>query len=147
MIERKTYQQYVKKNAPKSPMLRTLVSAFIVGGIICCIGEGFGDMYRAILPGIDEKTVAIYESCTMIFLGSLFTALGIYDKLGQFAGGGSIIPITGFANSVVSPAIEYNREGVFFGVCAKMFVIAGPIIVFGVVSSALVGLIGYFVGL
>lgn len=146
MIERKTYQQYVKKNAPKSPMLRTLVSAFIVGGIICCIGEGFGDMYRAILPGIDEKTVAIYESCTMIFLGSLFTALGIYDKLGQFAGGGSIIPITGFANSVVSPAIEYNREGVFFGVCAKMFVIAGPIIVFGVVSSALVGLIGYFVG-
>lgn len=71
MIERKTYQQYVKKNAPKSPMLRTLVSAFIVGGIICCIGEGFGDMYRAILPGIDEKTVAIYESCTMIFLGSL----------------------------------------------------------------------------
>ena len=147
MIERKTYQQYVKKNAPKSPMLRTLVCAFIVGGIICCIGEGFGDMYRAILPGIDEKTVAIYESCTMIFLGSFFTALGIYDKLGQFAGGGSIIPITGFANSVVSPAIEYNREGVIFGVCAKMFVIAGPIIVFGVVSSALVGLIGYFVGL
>lgn len=147
MIERKTYQQYVKKNAPKSPMLRTLVSAFIVGGIICCIGEAFGDMYRAILPGIDEKTVAIYESCTMIFLGSFFTALGIYDKLGQYAGGGSIIPITGFANSVVSPAIEYNREGVFFGVCAKMFVIAGPIIVFGVVSSALVGLIGYFVGL
>ncbi len=145
MIEREEYQNYVKKNSPKSPMLRTLIAAFIVGGTICCIGEGIGDMFRAILTSPDEKTVAIYESCTMIFLGSLFTALGLYDKLGHFAGGGSIIPITGFANSVVSPAMEYNREGVFFGVCAKMFVIAGPIIVFGVFASFLVGLIGYFV--
>ncbi len=147
MIDRKEYQQFVKKNSPKSPMFRTLFWAFVVGGIICCIGEGFGDMYRAVIPRIDEKAVAIYESCTMIFLGSLLTALGLYDKIGRFAGGGSIIPITGFANSVVSPAMEYNREGVFFGVCAKMFVIAGPIIVFGVVASFLVGLVGYFISL
>ena len=79
---------------------------------------------------------------TLIFLGAFLTALGVYDKLGHFAGGGSIVPITGFANSVVSPAVEYNREGVFFGVCAKMFVIAGPIIVFGVVASVIAGLIG-----
>ena len=144
MIEREEYQKYVKENAPKSPMVRTLLAA-LVGGIICCIGEGIGDILRLIFKDMSDKNVAIYESCIMIFLGSFFTAVGLYDKLGHFAGGGSIIPITGFANSVVSPAMEYNREGVFFGVCAKMFVIAGPIIVFGVVASFVVGLIGYFV--
>lgn len=147
MIERKTYQEYVKKNSPKSPMFRTLLAAFIVGGIICCIGEGVGDIIKLIFKDLDEKTVATWASCVMIFLGSTLTALGIYDKIGHFAGGGSIIPITGFANSVVSPAMEYNREGVFFGVCAKMFVIAGPIIVFGTVASFLVGLVGYFITL
>lgn len=145
MIEREEYQKYIKQNSPKSPMLRTLVWAFIVGGIICCIGEGIGDIIKLIFADMDDKRVAIWESCIMIFLGSFFTAIGLYDKLGHFAGGGSIVPITGFANSVVSPAMEYNREGVFFGVCAKMFVIAGPIIVFGVVASFVVGLIGYFV--
>lgn len=147
MIEREKYQEYVKQNSPKSPMVRTLIAAFIVGGLICCIGEGIGDIIKLIFADMDEKRIAIWESCIMIFLGSLFTALGLYDKLGHFAGGGSIIPITGFANSVVSPAMEYNREGVFFGICAKMFVIAGPIIVFGIVASFLVGLIGYFVTL
>lgn len=145
MIEREEYQKYIKQNSPKSPMLRTLVWAFIVGGIICCIGEGIGDIIKLIFTDMDDKRVAIWESCTMIFLGSFFTAIGLYDKLGHFAGGGSIVPITGFANSVVSPAMEYNREGVFFGVCAKMFVIAGPIIVFGVVASFVVGFIGYLV--
>lgn len=145
MIEREEYQKYIKQNSPKSPMLRTLVWAFIVGGIICCIGEGIGDIIKLIFTDMDDKRVAIWESCIMIFLGSFFTAIGLYDKLGHFAGGGSIVPITGFANSVVSPAMEYNREGVFFGVCAKMFVIAGPIIVFGVVASFVVGFIGYLV--
>ena len=145
MIERKEYQDYVSKNAPKSPMVRTLVAAFIVGGIICCIGEGIGDIIKLIFKDMSEKDVAIWESCIMIFLGSFFTALGLYDKLGHYAGGGSIIPITGFANSVVSPAMEYNREGVFFGICAKMFVIAGPIIVFGVTVSFFIGFISYFV--
>lgn len=116
-----------------------------MGGIICCIGEGIGDILQLIFKDMSDKDVATCESCIMIFLGSFLTALGLYDKLGHFAGGGSIIPITGFANSVVSPAMEYNREGVFFGVCAKMFVIAGPIIVFGVVASFVVGFIGYFV--
>lgn len=144
MIERVEYQKYVSDSQPKSPMVRTLIAAFIVGGIICCIGEGIGDIIKAIFKDMSEKDVAIWESCVMIFLGSLFTALGLYDKLGHYAGGGSIIPITGFANSIVSPAMEYNREGVFFGICAKMFVIAGPIIVFGVAASFLVGFIGYF---
>lgn len=145
MIEREEYQKYIKNNSPKSPMLRTLVCSFIVGGIICCIGEGIGDVIKLIFTQMEDKQVAIWESCAMIVLGSTLTALGLYDRLGHFSGGGSIIPITGFANSVVSPAMEYNREGVFFGVCAKMFVIAGPIIVFGVVASFVVGLVGYFV--
>ncbi len=147
MIERKEYQEYVKQTSPKSPMVRTLFAAFIVGGIICCIGEGVGDIIKLLFENMDDKQVGIYSSCFMMFLGSFLTAIGVYDKIGHFAGGGSIIPITGFANSVVSPAMEFNREGVFFGVCAKMFVIAGPIIVFGVVASFLVGLVGYFVTL
>ena len=125
-------------------MWRTLVAAFLVGGAICCVGEGVKDVLSLVFKDMPEKTLAIYESCIMIFLGSFFTALGLYDKLGHYAGGGSIIPITGFANSVVSPAMEYNREGVFFGICAKMFVIAGPIIVFGVAASFLVGVIYCF---
>lgn len=125
-------------------MWRTLVAAFLVGGAICCVGEGVKDILSLVFKDMPEKTLAIYESCIMIFLGSFFTALGLYDKLGHYAGGGSIIPITGFANSVVSPAMEYNREGVFFGICAKMFVIAGPIIVFGVAASFLVGVIYCF---
>lgn len=144
MLDRKEYQKYVEDNSPKSPMTRTLVAAFVVGGIICCIGEGIGDIIKLIFEDMPEKEVAIWESCIMIFLGSFLTAIGVYDRLGHFAGGGSIIPITGFANSVTSPAIEYNREGVFFGICAKMFVIAGPIIVFSVAASFLVGFIGYF---
>lgn len=144
MIERKEYQEYVKKNSPKSPMIRTLIAAFLVGGIICCIGEGVGDAIKAVFQSISDKEIATWESCVMIFLGSLLTAFGLYDKLGHFAGAGSIVPITGFANSIVSPAMEFNREGVFFGVCAKMFVIAGPIIVFGTVASFVVGLIYWF---
>lgn len=125
-------------------MIRTLIAAFLVGGIICCIGEGVGDAIKAVFQSISDKEIATWESCVMILLGSLLTAVGIYDKLGHFAGAGSIVPITGFANSIVSPAMEFNREGVFFGVCAKMFVIAGPIIVFGTVASFVVGLIYWF---
>ena len=144
MIERKDYQAYIKQNSPKSPMIRTLFAAFIVGGVICCIGEAIGDVIKVIFKTMSDKDVAILESSVMIFIGSLLTAIGIYDKIGHFAGAGSIVPITGFANSIVSPAMEFNREGVFFGVCAKMFVIAGPIIVFGTVASFIVGLITWF---
>ncbi|MEG2450303.1 MAG: SpoVA/SpoVAEb family sporulation membrane protein [Clostridia bacterium] len=145
MMERKEYQKFVKANSPKSPMWRSLTAAFFVGGIICCIGEGVGDILLLIFPEMAEKAVASWTTSIMIFIGSTLTALGLYDKIGHFAGGGSIIPITGFANSVVSPAIEYNREGVFYGICAKMFIIAGPIIVFGVTASFLIGIIGMFI--
>ena len=145
MTDKAEYREYVKKNAPGSPMWRSLFAAFVVGGLICCVGEGVHDAIEALFPGLSEDAVGSRTTVVMIFFGAFFTAVGLYDRLGRVAGGGSIIPITGFANSVVSPALEYNREGVFFGVCAKMFVIAGPIIVFGVVSGIVVGVISLLV--
>ena len=145
MIERKLYQEYVKNTAPKSPMMRSILAAFIVGGIICVIGEGVKDIIKLIDPSLPKEDVGSWVSISMIFLGSFLTAIGVYDKIGHYAGAGSIVPITGFANSVVSPAMEYNREGIFFGVCAKMFIIAGPIIVFGTIASVIVGIIGLFI--
>lgn len=145
MTDKAEYREYVKKNAPGSPMWRSLFAAFVVGGLICCAGEGVHDAIEALFPGLSEDAVGSWTTVVMIFFGAFFTAVGLYDRLGRVAGGGSIIPITGFANSVVSPALEYNREGVFFGVCAKMFVIAGPIIVFGVVSGIVVGVISLLV--
>lgn len=144
MIERKLYQEYVKNTAPKSPMMRSIVAAFLVGGFICCVGEGIKDIIKLIDPSLQKEYIGSWVSISMIFLGSFLTAIGVYDKIGHYAGAGSIVPITGFANSVVSPAMEYNREGIFFGVCAKMFIIAGPIIVFGTIASVLVGIVGMF---
>ncbi|MBO4535494.1 MAG: stage V sporulation protein AC [Clostridia bacterium] len=146
MIDKKAYVELVKKTTPKSKELKTLPMAFGVGGLICCIGEAFNLIYRTFLP-IGEVTAAQLTSVTMIFLGSLLTGIGVYDKIGRYAGAGSIVPITGFANSVVSPAMEFNREGVVLGVMSKMFVIAGPVIVSGVVASIVVGAIYWVVGL
>lgn len=147
MIDSKQYQEYVHKNAQKSNELLTLTIAFVVGGIICMIGQGFSDLYTYLFPMWETKDVATLTSITMIFLGSFFTGLGWYDKLGAYAGAGTIIPITGFANSVVSPAIEFRKEGIIFGTMAKMFLVAGPIIVSGVGVSVAVGIIYYIIGL
>lgn len=136
------YLKYVKSISPKTNEKRSLIRAFIVGGLICCIGQGIRYAFQFGL-GLTGDELAAYVSMVMIFLGALLTGLGIYDRIGKFAGGGSIVPITGFANSVVSPAMEFKTEGYIYGVAAKMFVIAGPIIVFGVASSVLVGLIYY----
>lgn len=138
------YINYVKGISPKTNEKRTLLHAFLVGGIICSIGQTF----RYILEfavGLSGDELSSYVSMIMIFIGALLTGLGIYDRIGKFAGGGSIVPITGFANSVVSPAMEFKTEGYIYGTAAKMFVIAGPIIVFGIASSVLVGIL-YFIG-
>ena len=142
-MEDKQYMEYIHKSAQKSNHIATLVWAFVVGGIICCIGQGFRDLFMFALPDWDKSKIAALVSMTMIFLGAFLTAIGVYDKIGIHAGGGSIVPITGFANSVVSPAMEFNKEGIVLGMMAKMFVIAGPIIVAGTVSSVVTGLIYY----
>lgn len=139
----KNYNDYISSVAPKTKEKRSLLRAFWVGGVICCIGQFFRFMLQYGL-GLTGDELASYVSMIMIFLGSLLTGLGVYDRIGKYAGGGSIVPITGFANSVVSPAMEFKSEGYIYGTAAKMFVVAGPIIVFGIASSVLVGLIYYF---
>ena len=146
MLSRTEYLELDKRIAPKSKEGRTLFLAFVVGGFICMIGQGVSDLFKLLIPSADEKLLGEITSTVMIFLGAILTGFGIYDKIGKHAGAGSIVPITGFANSVVSPAMEYRSEGVVFGVMCKMFVVAGPIIVSGVASSILVGLIYWFVG-
>lgn len=146
MITRTEYNELNAKLAPKSKEGKTLLFAFLVGGLICMIGQGVADLFKLVLPNADEKVLGQLTSTAMIFLGALLTGFGIYDRIGNYAGGGSIIPITGFANSVVSPAMEYRSEGMVFGVMCKMFVIAGPIIVSGIASSVAVGFVYWLIG-
>ena len=138
------YLNYVKNVSPKTNEFKTLFHAFWVGGVICVIGQGIRYALELGL-GLSGDELSSYVSMILIFIGALLTGLGVYDRIGKYAGGGSIVPITGFANSVVSPAIEFKTEGYIYGTAAKMFVIAGPIIVFGVASSVLVGCIYYFI--
>ncbi len=133
------YNQYVQKKSPKSPLLPNLIRAFVVGGLICCLGQGLASLWGLYFS--DTQDAATAASMTLVFLGALFTGLGLYDDLGKFAGAGSLVPITGFANSVVSPALEFKSEGLVTGMAAKMFVIAGPVLVFGTAASVIYGLL------
>ena len=141
MIERKLYQEYVKNTAPKSPMMRSIIAAFFVGGLICVIGEGIKDIIKLIDSSIPKEDVGSWVSISMIFLGSFLTAIGVYDKIGHYAGAGSIVPITGFANAVAATAVEFKTEGFVLGVGANMFKIAGPVIVYGTVASVIYGVV------
>ena len=139
----RNYLSLVSITAPKTNEKRSLFRAFWVGGAICSVGQGIRLLFSEVL-GLSGDELAAYVSVVLIFLGSFLTGLGVYDRIGKYAGGGSIVPITGFANSVVSPAMEFKTEGYVYGTAAKMFTVAGPIIVFGVAASVLVGLV-YFV--
>ena len=140
---KQNYSELVKRMSPNSPILGDCIKAFVSGGIICAIGQVLLDVYTG--WDISEKDAAIWVSITLIGLSALLTAFGIYEKLGKFCGAGTIVPITGFANSVVSPAIEFKKEGLIFGMAAKMFVVAGPVIVYGTLTSMLVGFVYYFI--
>ena len=125
----------VKKNSPKSPCFKNCVKAFLIGGAICTIGQVLYNLYT--LLKLDEQQAKTLVSVTLIFIGILLTALGVYDKIARHAGAGTLVPITGFANSVSSPAIEFKSEGYVTGLGAKMFIIAGPVIVYGVSASVI----------
>ena len=129
------YQQYVKQKAPKSPLLKDTVLAFVVGGAICVVGQLILNGWTA--AGLEEKTAGTATSCTLVFLSALLTGLNLYNKLARFGGAGTLVPITGFANAVVSPAIDFRSEGFVTGMAAKMFLIAGPVIVFGTGAARL----------
>ena len=138
--EQMQYEQKVREKMPKSRVLLQCAKAFLVGGIICCIGQAIGDM-GSLLFTFTEDMRASFTAVIMVFLGAFLTGIGVYDKIGRFAGAGSIVPITGFANSIVAPAMEYKREGYVMGVGANMFSLAGPVLVFGITSSVIIGLI------
>lgn len=140
------YLKYVSSISPKTNEIKTLLKAFLVGGIICSIGQGVRYFFELIV-GLEGDVLAGSTSIVMIFLGSFLTGLGVYDRIGKFAGAGSIVPITGFANSIVSSGMEFKSEGYIYGFAAKMFTIAGPIIVFGVTGSVIVGIVYFIIGL
>ena len=144
MNDKKTqYQKMVDNVSPKENIVMNCLKAFLVGGAICILGQFITNMYME--WGMKEDDAKMIMSVTLIFLGALFTGLDIYDALAQFAGAGSIIPITGFANSIVSSAMEFKKEGYILGVGAKLFTLAGPVIVYGIISSVAVGLVYFFV--
>lgn len=140
-MTKQEYQKYIEKKTPNSPLAKDIFFAFIVGGIICCIGQLISDGFKAL--DLDKETASSATSVVMVFLGAFFTGIGVYDKIAKHAGAGTIVPITGFANAVVSPAMEFKSEGFVLGLAAKMFVIAGPVIVYGILSSVIAGIIYY----
>lgn len=136
---KETYQNYVDKKSPNSPIWKNCFNAFWVGGLICTIGQIISNICKA--RGLDTTTSGTIVSILLIGIAAFLTGLNIFNKIGKFAGAGSLIPITGFANSIVSPAMEYKSEGYVMGVGGKMFTVAGPVLVFGISASILIGLI------
>ena len=135
----KEYLDYVDKKSPNSPILKNCFNAFWVGGLICSIGQII--MYLCKYNGLDEVSASTIVSISLIAISAFLTSITIFNKIGKFAGAGSLVPITGFANSIVSPAIEYKSEGYVMGVGGKMFTVAGPVLVYGISTSVIIGII------
>ncbi len=135
------YNKYVQSKIPKTKNFPTLINSFWVGGLICCIGQGIQDLLMIIFPTMSLEIAGTWMLIILIVIASFLTGIGVYDRIGVFAGGGSIVPITGFSNSITSPAVEFKKEGIIFGMCVKMFTVAGPVIVNGIAVSILVGII------
>ena len=138
-MSKKEYNRYVARLAQKSPLGKDLLRSFLVGGLICVIGQLILNGFTAL--DLSEQDAAAATSVSLVFLSAVLTGLSVYDDIAKFAGAGTLVPITGFANAVVSPAIEFKAEGYVTGMAAKMFIIAGPVIVYGTVASVLYGLI------
>ncbi len=141
----KEYSDYVDKKTPNSKLSVNVLFAFLIGGAICCAGEGLLNGYKSL--GLTDDNAATAVSVTLVFIGALLTGFGVYDNIAKYAGAGTLVPITGFSNSVVSPALEFKAEGFITGTAAKMFIIAGPVLVFGTVTSVVYGLILLILGM
>jgi stage V sporulation protein AC len=144
-VTKKDYQTMAKKASPPSTYVKDTLLAFLFGGAICTLGQCFLELYRAL--ELDDQTASAFVSITLIALSALLTALRVYDNIAKYGGAGTLVPITGFANSIVSPAMEFKSEGFVLGIGAKMFVIAGPVLVYGTAASILYGLILWFFNL
>ena len=138
-ISPKEYAQLVKQKSKKSPIVKNTVLAFVIGGAICVIGQLIMNGWGA--AGLDKEDAGTATSCSLVFLSALFTGLNLYNKLAKYGGAGTLVSITGFANAVVSPAIDFRSEGFVTGMAAKMFLVAGPVIVFGTLASAIYGVV------
>ena len=141
----KEYQEYVKKKAPQSPVVKDTLLAFLTGGAICALGQLITNGFLGL--GLDRTDAGTATSVTLVFLSAMATGMGLYTRLARFAGAGTLVPITGFANAVASPAVDCRAEGLVTGTAVKMFTIAGPVIVFGVTASVLYGVILLLFGL
>lgn len=140
-LTNKEYEYISKKCSPNTKYYKTLPMAFIIGGLICCIGQALNNLYTYL--GMDETQAGTLTSASLVFLSAILTGLGIYGRIAKAAGAGTLVPITGFANAVVSPALEFKTEGYVLGVGAKIFIIAGPVIVYGLAASVVYGIILY----
>ena len=141
----KEYSDLIQRLSPKSTMGKDLLWAFLVGGVICTIGQALMEFYGSV--GLDETMAGTAVSMTLVALAALLTGFSVYDDIAKFAGAGTLVPITGFANSIAAPAVEFKTEGFVLGVGAKMFTIAGPVIVYGVSASVVYGLIYWIYGM
>lgn len=138
-MTKKAYQKYAQSKADKSPVVKNSINAFLIGGAICATGQFFTEVFLNL--GFGKETSGTLTSITLIFISAILTGLNVYDKIAKVAGAGTLVPITGFANAVVSPAIEFKNEGYIMGVAANMFKIAGPVIAYGIIASVAAGII------
>ncbi len=143
-MSKSEYKRYANTKVRKSPLFKNMIKAYITGGIICVIGQALNDMYLNF--GFVKEQAGTLTSVSLIFLSALFTSIGIYDRIAKHAGAGTLVPITGFANAVVSPAIEFKDEGYVLGLAANIFKIAGPVITYGVIASVISGIIFFVMG-
>lgn len=141
----KEYAAYVQKMSPNSKLATNLLKAFLIGGLICTLGQAILNLWLWV--GLDKEGAGTATSISLVFLGALLTGLGIYDNIAKHGGAGTLVPITGFANAVVSPALEFKAEGFITGTAAKMFIIAGPVIVYGISASTVYGLVLWLLSL
>lgn len=141
-VSQKEYGEMVKKASPNSKSCIDIPCAFVIGGLICVIGQALTDFYSYL--GFDDRTSAAWCTVTLVFLSALLTGMGVYEKIAKHGGAGTLVPVTGFANAVASPAVEFKSEGFILGLGAKIFIIAGPVILYGTAASVLYGLIYYF---
>ncbi|MBR2387681.1 MAG: stage V sporulation protein AC [Clostridia bacterium] len=139
-LDKKTYKKYAKAHAPRSPILKNCTKAFLIGGTICLIGQGLLDVYTR-LCNLEKEDASALVSVTLIFAAIFLTAIGVFDRIAKHAGAGTLVPITGFANAVASPAIDAHSEGLILGVGAKIFTVAGPVLLYGTLAGAFYGVI------
>ena len=144
-MDKSQYKKYASAHAPRSPIVRDCLRAFFVGGSICCLGQAFATLYLA--WGLARDDASALCSVTLVFLAVLFTSIGVFDNIARFGGAGTLVPITGFANAVASPAIDSRAEGLVLGVGAKIFTVAGPVLLYGTLAGAIYGVIYWVVGL